>query len=250
MQPNEYPGKLIVVEGVDGSGKSTQVDLLYKWLVADAYSVFFSEWNSSPMVKATTRLGKKKRMLTPTTFSLIHATDFANRLENQIIPFLKAGAIVLADRYSFTALARDVARGVSPPWVRNLYAFAPQPDVAFYFRVPTSVSCERILSGRSEIKWYEAGMDIGLSDDVRQSFRIFQQRIALQYDSMVDEFGLKVIDGALPIEVQQRQVRDIVTAELRGFRGLYTGILGARRRPVVTTASDANEQEDDARVRS
>lgn len=174
MQTGDYPGKLIVVEGVDGSGKSTQVDLLYKWLQASRYSVFFSEWNSSPLVRATTRMGKKKRLLTPTTFSLIHATDFANRLENQILPFLKAGAIVLADRYAFTAMARDVARGVSPRWVRNLYAFAPQPDLAFYFRVPTSVSCERILSSRATIKWYEAGMDIGLSSDIRQSFRIFQ----------------------------------------------------------------------------
>lgn len=248
----DYPGKLIIVEGVDGSGKSTQVDLLYKWLAAERYSVFFSEWNSSLLVKATTRLGKKKRLLTPLTFSLIHATDFANRIENQIIPLLKAGVIVLADRFMYTAFARDVARGVSPSWVRNLYSFSPVPDVAFYFQVPTSVSCERILSSRAEIKWYEAGMDLGLSDDVRQSFRLFQDRIAREYDAMVNEFGFKVIDGTLPVEEQQAQARRIVKAKLRGFRGLHAG--GLRRpRPGVprpATAHEAHEDEGDARVRT
>ena len=245
------PGKLIVVEGVDGSGKSTQVDLLYKWLVGKGYSVCFSEWNSSPLVKSTTRLGKKRKLLSPTTFSLIHATDFANRYENQIMPLLKAGVIVLADRFTYTAFARDVARGVSPRWVRNLYSFAPKPDLAFYFRVPTSVSCERILTGRAEIKWYEAGMDLNLSDDVRTSFRIFQQRIAEQYDAMVTEYGFRVIDGTLSIEEQQKHVRSIVTKELQRFRGLHAGHLPPPRHLVVgpDTAHEAQtEDDDDARV--
>lgn len=218
---DDYPGKLIVVEGVDGSGKSTQINLLHKWLVAEEYCVHFSEWNSAPIVKSTTQAGKKRKILTPTTFSLIHATDFANRLENQIIPRLKAGVIVLADRYTYTALARDVARGVSPRWVRDLYAFAPRPDIAFYFRVPTEVSADRILSGRKEIKWYEAGMDVGLSPDVEQSFRLFQQRIADEYDAMAKEFGLRVVDGTLPIEVQQEEVRCVVSGALLGFSGIH-----------------------------
>lgn len=238
---NAYPGKLIVVEGVDGSGKSTQVDLLYKWLCANDYSVFFSEWNSSPLVKSTTRMGKKRKILTPTTFSLIHATDFANRLENQILPLLKAGVIVLADRYMFTAFARDVARGISPSWVRALYGFSPKPDLSFYFRVPSTVSCERILSGRASIKYYEAGMDIGLSDDVRQSFRLFQQRIAREYDAMADEFGFRVIDGTQPIEIQQEQMRDIVREELRGFRGLHAGTLPRNRDAMAGTAHEVAE---------
>ena len=118
------PGKLFIVEGIDGSGKSTQLDLLRKWLIGLGYCVAFSEWNSSPVVKATTKRGKKKQILTPTSFSLIHAADLADRLERQVLPALKAGAIVLADRYIYTAFARDVARGVSPTWVRKLYAFA------------------------------------------------------------------------------------------------------------------------------
>lgn len=214
--PAEHaPGVLIVVEGIDGSGKSTQIHLLHRWLVSEGHKVFFSEWNSSQLVKGTTRLGKKRKTLTPTTFSLIHSTDFADRTEHQIIPALKAGAIVLADRYVFTAFARDVARGVSPKWVRNLYDFSVRPDIAFYFRVPLEVSLQRILTGRAQLKFYEAGMDLGLSSDIRESFKLFQQRIMEQYDAMIDEFGLTVVDGTRSIEEQQAEVRRLVSAQLK-----------------------------------
>ncbi|MFQ3549941.1 MAG: thymidylate kinase [Armatimonadota bacterium] len=212
-------GALVIVEGIDGSGKSTQVHLLHKWLISEGYGVFFSEWNSSPLVKDTTRLGKKRKILTPTTFSLIHATDFADRTEREIIPSLKAGAIVLADRYQYTAFARDAARGVSRKWVRNLYQFSVKPDIAFYFRVPLEVSLDRILTGRAMLKYYEAGMDIGLSTDIRECFKIFQARIMREYDEMVDEFGLTVIDGTMPIEYQQSQVRKIVAEMLERKAG-------------------------------
>ena len=220
LQPNMYKGKLIVVEGIDGSGKSTQVDLLYKWLRSLGQSVYFSEWNSSKLVKSTTKAGKKKHILTPTTFSLIHATDFADRWENHILPLLRAGVIILADRYAFTAFARDVARGVDPQWVRKLYSFALQPDIALYFRVPMDVSVDRIVSSRAKIKYYEAGKDLGLSDDKVVSFRLFQQRIRDEYEKMIDEFGFTVIDGTLPIHVQQQQVRNIAQEVLRDWQGL------------------------------
>ena len=128
--PHEYPGKLFVVEGIDGSGKTTQLALLAKWLSADGHRVFVTEWNSSALVKAATKTGKKKNSLTPMTFSLLHATDFADRLLYNIIPPLKAGMIVLADRYAYTAFARDAARGVDRRWVRELYSFAVRPDLA------------------------------------------------------------------------------------------------------------------------
>lgn len=217
---HQYPGKLFIVEGVDGSGKSTQIALLRQWLISEGYTVFFSEWNSSPLVKKTTSRGKKKQLLTPTTFSLIHATDFADRTEHDIIPPLKAGAIVLADRYIYTAFARDVARNVDRKWVRELYQFAVQPTRAFYFRVPLEVSLNRILTGRTELKHYEAGMDLGLSSDIRQSFTLFQQRIVNEYEAMVNEFDLTVMDATLPIPEQQRQMRKLVLPHLDGVRRL------------------------------
>lgn len=210
LVPNRYRGKLIVVEGIDGSGKSTQLALLSQWLRSQGLAVAFSEWNSSPLVKQTTRRGKRKEMFTPATFSLIHATDFADRMEGYVVPLLKAGAIVCADRYAYTAYARDVVRGVSPRWIRNLYRFAIQPTMAFYFRVPLDVALGRILGGREAIKYYEAGMDLGLSRNVEESFRLFQGRILKEYDSMAQEMGFHIIDAGGSIEEQQKEMRRIV----------------------------------------
>lgn len=233
LAKEKYPGKLIIVEGIDGSGKSTQIDLLYKWLQTTGKSVYFTEWNSSSLVKSTTRLGKKQKMFTPTTFSLLQATDFADRWENYIRPLLKAGTIVLADRYAFTAFARDVARGVDREWVRYLYSFAIQPDLAFYFRVPLDVAIERITGARANLKYYEAGMDLGLSDNKITSFRLFQQRIIAEYEKMIDEFGFTVIDGTLPVEAQQQQMRQIVRKILYRWKGLPSPIRPPRRRRAV-----------------
>ena len=214
LAPNRYKGKLIVVEGIDGSGKSTQISLLSHWLRSHGYAVAFSEWNSSPLVRQATRRGKRKEMFTPTTFSLIHATDFADRMESYILPLVKAGAIVCADRYAYTAFARDVARGVHRNWVRNLYRFALRPNLSFYFRVPLDVALGRILGGRDAIKYYEAGMDLGLSRDVEESFRIFQGRILDEYEGMAGEMGFHIIDATLSIEEQQAQMRRIVMDQL------------------------------------
>jgi len=216
----EIPGRLFVVEGIDGSGKSTQLSLLHKWLESKGYGVVFSQWNSSPLVKDTTKLGKKKKMLTPATFSLIHATDFADRTERSILPLLKAGAVVLCDRYIYTAFARDVARGMDREWVRDLYGFAVKPAVAFYFRVPLETAIGRLVGTRDGFKFYEAGLDIGLSDDPTESFRLFQGRIIDEYEKMIPEFGLTVIDATLPVEVQQAQVRHIARTHLEKAENL------------------------------
>ena len=244
LTKEDYPGKLIVVEGIDGSGKSTQIDLLHKWLLALGKSVFFTEWNSSVLVKSTTSLAKKEKAFTPTTFSLLQATDFAERWENYILPILKAGGIVLADRYAFTAFARDVARGVDPDWVRNLYSFSAMPDIVFYFKVPLDIAVERITSSRAKLKYYEAGMDLGLSDNRITSFRLFQQRIIQEYNKMVDEFGLTVIDGTMPVEIQQREVRKIMSRVIRRWKGLpnpQARALRSRRRWMLQTSKRKGE---------
>jgi dTMP kinase len=162
-------------------------------------------------------------MFTPTTFSLLHATDFADRMERYILPLLKAGAVVCADRYAYTAFARDVARGVDRQWVRRLYSFALRPNLSFYFRVPLDVALGRILGGRNAIKYYEAGMDLELSRNVEESFRIFQGRILDEYEAMTQEMGFQVIDATLSIEEQQQQMRNIVRKKLG--KSLQIGIL-------------------------
>jgi dTMP kinase len=214
ITPHEYPGKLFVVEGIDGSGKTTQVALLAKWLSSAGHPVFMTEWNSSALVKAATKAGKKKNALTPMTFSLLHATDFADRLLYNIIPPLKAGMIVLADRYAYTAFARDVTRGVDRRWVRELYSFAVKPDLAVYFRVPIEVSADRLLARRVKLKFYEAGMDMGWSSSLIESFRLFQGKVLEEYDRVVEEFGLSVVNAVGSITEQQRIFRKLVSQHL------------------------------------
>ena len=209
-----FPGRLIAVEGLDGSGKSTQIYLLKRWLDLQGLKVFFSEWNSSELVKSATSKGKKQELLTPTTFSLIHATDFADRYERQLVPLLQAGYLVLCDRYIFTAFARDTVRGCPPDWVRGLYNFAALPDLTFFFKAQLEVSLQRILDGRPTLKYFEAGMDLHLSTDPYESFRIFQGRVLEQYLAMSTEFKFMVVDANQPIEPQQSLVRDLISAKL------------------------------------
>ncbi len=207
-------GALIAVEGLDGSGKSTQIYLVKRWLEIEGYKVFLTEWNSSVVVKSATRKGKKRQLLTPTTFSLIHCTDFADRYERQVLPLLRAGYIVLADRYVYTAYARDCVRGCDPQWVRNLYSFATPADITFFFDLPLEVALSRILAGRPKLKYHEAGMDLDLSPDPVESFRIFQGRIYNEYKKIIEEFHPVVIDATQTIEKQQEQVRKIIAERI------------------------------------
>ena len=209
-----FPGRLVAVEGLDGSGKSTQIYLLKRWLEQQELKVYFSEWNSSELVKAATSKGKKRELLTPTTFSLIHATDFADRYERHLVPLLRAGYLVLCDRYIFTAFARDVVRGCPPEWVRGLYNFAALPDLTFFFKADLGVSLQRILDGRPQLKYFEAGMDLRLATDPYESFQIFQGRMLEQYLAMSTEFNFLVIDANQLVEKQQALVRELVAQKL------------------------------------
>jgi dTMP kinase len=254
-QDGKYPGRLIIVEGIDGSGKSTQIDLLDKWLQTLNLVTVFTEWNSSPIVRGTTKRGKDQRMLTPMSFSLIHAADFASRVVTQILPALKSGTIVLADRYVYTAFARDGARGVNKDWLRRLYAFAIRPSLALYFRVPLDESIRRIVTGRAELGFYESGQDVKPNSRRESAFRDFQGSILEEYDKLTEEFGLVTIDATLPIHDQQRMVRDLVepmlpgVMQLRGqdvaevlstsgLTGRYITKSGSRRVPELLAAPD------------
>lgn len=210
-----YPGRLIAVEGIDGSGKSTQIHLLQRWLEQQHLKVFFSEWNSSELVKSATKRGKNTNLLTPTTFSLIHATDFADRYERHLVPLLRAGYLVLCDRYVFTAFARDVVRGCPPDWVRGIYQFAARPDLTFFFKTSMEASLRRILEGKRELKYFEAGMDLRLSPDRRESYRIFQSRLLEQYLGLSREFDFYVIDADQPVEPQQTLLRQLVADRIQ-----------------------------------
>ena len=204
-----FEGRLIAVEGLDGSGKSTQIYLLKRWLEMRGFKVFFSEWNSSALVKSATSKGKKQNLLTPTTFSLIHATDFADRYERQLLPLLKAGYLVLCDRYIFTAFARDVVRGCPPAWVRGLYSFAALPDITFFFRSHLEVSLNRILDNRPTLKHHEAGMDLGLSRDMFDSFLQYQGRMRDTFRRLQKTYDFTIVDaerspGEINRELQER----------------------------------------------
>src|SRR5919107_5515025 len=226
VKENRYTitGKLIVVEGIDGSGKSTQIRLLEKWLRFRNIRVFLTEWNSSEAIKDVTSKGKKKEKLTPTTFSLLHATDFADRYEKNIFPLLRAGYIVLADRYIYTAYARDIVRGCDKGWVENIYRYAIKPDLIFYFQVPIETAVNRIITSRPKLKYYEAGMDLKISKDEYESYKIFQGRIIDEYESMINPKNFIVIDATMDIEEQQAQVRKHVSGFLHSKKNVLDNI--------------------------
>lgn len=213
-EKHNYEGTLICVEGIDGSGKSTQLTLLRDWLKSTGKDVIFTEWNSSELISQTTKLAKKKNLLSPRTFSLLHAVDFADRLKQIIAPALKAGFIVLADRYAYTAFARDVARGVDPHWVREVYDFAIKPDLAIYFDIDPKTSLERICSNRAP-KFYEAGMDMKLSTNPYESYVIFQSKVIEEYNKMIDEFGIVKLDANDTIHKKQVEIRKLLQKILK-----------------------------------
>jgi len=213
-----YEGLLVVIEGTDGSGKSTQLELLKKSLQDQSYGVMVSEWKTSRLIADVIDDAKDRNLLNATTYSLLYAADFADRLENQIIPALKSGFIVLLDRYYYTALARDVVRGQNIDWVKNLYEYAPEPDLVFYLDMPVDVLLKRII-GTTGLDFYESGRDVGFSTDFYKSFEIYQNKCLEQYDEMKKEYGFISIDGTKTIPA----IHKIMNSEVQKL--LDTGIL-------------------------
>lgn len=195
---NGYEGLLIVIEGTDGSGKSTQLELLKRSIQDKSYGVMVSEWKTSRLIANVIDDAKERNLLNATTYSLLYAADFADRLENQIIPALKSGFVVLLDRYYYTALARDVVRGQDIDWVKNLYDYAPEPDLTFYLDMPVEVLLKRII-GTTGLNYYESGRDVGFSTDFYKSFKIYQQKCLDEYNNMKSAYNFKSIDGTMSI---------------------------------------------------
>lgn len=205
-----YPGLLVVIEGTDGSGRTTQINLLKNWIESQCYGVIVSEWKTSELIASVIDNAKERNLLNANTFSLMYASDFAHRLENTIIPALKSGFVVLLDRYTYTAFARDVVRGVKPKWVRKLYDFAPEPDLVFYLEQPVDVLLKRIIASKG-LDYYESGRDIGLSTDFYESFKLYQNKILAEYDEMKEKHHFISIEGTQSINDVQEKMREEIT---------------------------------------
>ena len=196
-QIKELPGKLIVLEGTDGVGRSTQIQLLKRWLEDEGYAVSNTGLRRSPMTQPGLDAAKLGHTITPLTMSLFYATDFADRLENQIIPALRAGFYVLSDRYFFSIMARDIVRGANMDWARKVYGFALKPDLVLYLKTDVHHLVERLVHERGFDYW-ESGMDIRCADNLYDSFIAYQSQLIEQYDRMATEFGFKTIDATRP----------------------------------------------------
>ncbi|MEO5897398.1 MAG: dTMP kinase [Vicinamibacterales bacterium] len=208
-----YPGKIIAIEGTDGVGRSTQIHLLREWLEVQGYGVVETGWTRSELMQPTIEIAKASNTLNKLTFVLLYATDFADRLEKEIIPALKAGFIVLSDRYVYTAMVRAGVRGVDRPWVRNLYGFAIVPHLVFYLRIDEKTLIKRILQARGMDYW-ESGMDMKIGDDIYESFRTYQRSLLKEYSSMADEYHFRVLDARRKVDVIQDELRRQIGAFL------------------------------------
>jgi dTMP kinase len=207
----ERLGRLIVIEGIDRSGRSTQVHRLSKWLNDKGIPAVSTDWSTSPHISKAIHRAKAEGALRPITFSLFYAADFADRVANVIEPALARGEVVIADRYVYTAFARDVARGADRRWLTTLYRFAPEPDVVFYLRVRPQVTEQRIPSVPVKaLDRYEAGLDLGLSIDPSQSFQLYQQRVFDAFDQMSAEYAFVVLDGEQSVSEIDKSIRNVV----------------------------------------
>lgn len=224
---HSFLGKLIVIEGTDGVGRSTHAELLQNWLAVEGYAAVMTEWKSSELICRVIDKAKSKNALNTITFSLLYATDLADRLHNIIIPALKAGQIVIADRYYYTGFARDVVRGADPSWVKKLYGFAIEPDLIFYLKMPLDSLLRRIITTRGGLDFYESGRDIGMSTDLYQSFKLYQSQILFEYERMVDEYQFKAVDSDDAIDSVQKTLRSHV-------RKLLTNNIQSPSQPATT----------------
>ncbi len=217
LDPGALKGKLVVIEGADGSGRSTQVAMLKDWLESSGHAVADVGLRRSTLVSKELDQAKQGNVLGPTTMSLFYATDFADQLENVIVPALRSGFIVLADRYIYTLMARDIVRGEDREWVESLYSIAIVPDVIFYLRVSPRQLLLRNLQKNATLDYWESGMDLGVSRDLFQSFMKYQRLIQAEFSRMHEKYGFVVINGnhsrrAVFFELQAN-IQDVLESE-------------------------------------
>lgn len=217
LRAHGYEGLLIVVEGTDGAGKSTQVKMLDKFIQNQGFGCMISEWKTSRLISEVINNAKERNLLNATTYSLLYAADYADRLENVIIPALKAGFVVILDRYTYTAYVRDSVRGHDINWVKNLYDYAPKPDLVFYLKMPVDKLLKRMI-GADGLDYFESGRDIGLSSDIYNSFEIYQTKCLAEYEKLEKEYNFITLDGTLSKEEIHKSIKSEVKKLLKEIK--------------------------------
>ncbi len=207
MDLSAMAGKLIVIEGTDGVGRSTQIDLLKPWLEQEGHAVIDTGMTRSELAGKGLKRAKEGHTLGRITLSLFYATDFADRLENEIVPALRAGFVVLTDRYIYSLMARAIVRGIDSGWIRNVYNFALKPDAVFYLRIGLDDLTRRVVFSRAFDYW-ESGMDLHPSEDMFESFCKYQTGLLTQFDRLAEEYGFEVIDSSQPIQTVFARLRE------------------------------------------
>jgi dTMP kinase len=217
LRTGPLTGHLIVIEGTDGVGRSVQIELLRPWLELEGYAVSNTGWTRSPLLADTINEAKAGHELTVLTFSLLYAADFADRLEHQIIPALQAGFIVIADRYMYTAFARNMVMGADPAWTRALFGVALVPDLVLYLEIDAEHLVPRVLEGKGMDYW-ESGMHLALGTDIFDSFQRYQRRLIEEYNALAREFGFIAVDARRPVDEIQAALREHISGYLAGTR--------------------------------
>ncbi len=217
LDPSDLKGKLIAIEGTDGVGRTTHIEMLQEWLEVQGYGVMTTGWTRSNLMSKTIEVAKAGNILDRWSLSLLYATDFADRLEHQIIPALRSGFVVLADRYIFTALARDFVRSADRKWIRDVFGFALIPDLVCYLRIDVETLALRVIE-TTGMNYWESGMDLRLGADLYDSFKKYQSLLIEEFDKMALEFRFNIVDARKSPEEIQDELRGYILPVLQNPR--------------------------------
>ena len=219
LNPSDLKGKLVAIEGTDGVGRSTHIESLQEWLEIQGYGVVTTGWTRSNLMSKTIEMAKQGNIPDRWSFSLLYATDFADRLEHQVIPALRSGFIVLADRYIYTAFARDLVRSGDRKWIRDVFGFALIPDLVCYLRIDVDTLALRVIESNG-MNYWESGMDLRLGTDLYDSFKKYQGLLIEEFDKMAEEFQFEVIDARKSPDDIQDELRTKIQSMLATEKSL------------------------------